>query len=73
MPEWVTQAYEEPDTREWSIVRASRASPGLHWLPGWATARSAGAWGIVRAAMIAGLDHREVGLGPSRVADGFLE
>ena len=31
------------------------------------------AWVNVRAAMVAGLDHREVGLGPSRVSDGFMQ
>ena len=49
--------------------------------PEWATqaneepvsGEGAGAWDIVRAAMVAGLDHREVGLGPSRVADVFME
>ena len=50
-PERVTQASEEPATAAWAIARARGASSGLQWRPGWTTAGSAGAWGIVRAAM----------------------
>ena len=54
--------YIQP-TPEWDTQAGEEPTSG-EW---------AGAWGIVRAAMVAGLDHREVGLGPSRVADGFME
>ena len=41
--------------------------------PVWAAQEEEPAWVIVRAELIAGLDHCEVGLGPKRVADGFRQ
>ena len=60
---------EEPDGTE-GLEEARR-----HFQPApvWAAQDEESAWVIVRAELIAGLDHCEVGLGPKRVADGFME
>ncbi len=59
----------EPDGMEEQEVARELSQPA----PEWTAQDEEHAWDIVRAALVAGLDHPEVGLGPNRVAVGFME
>jgi hypothetical protein len=59
----------EPDGAEGQEEARRHFQPA----PEWAAQDEESAWVIVRAEMVAGLDHCEVGLGPKRVADSFME
>ena len=59
----------EPDGMEGQEEARRLSQPA----PEWTAQDEEHAWDIVRTALVAGLDHPEVGLGPNRVADGFME
>ena len=60
---------EEPDAAEGQGEARQHVQPA----PVWTAQDEESAWVFVRAELVAGLDHCEVGLGPKRVADGFME
>ena len=59
----------EPDGTEGQDEARQCVQPA----PVWTAQDEESAWVFVRAELVAGLDHCEVGLGPKRVADGFME
>ena len=59
----------EPDGTEGQDEARRHFQPA----PDWAAQDEESAWVIIRAELVGGLDHCEVGLGPKRVADGFMQ
>jgi hypothetical protein len=60
---------EEPDGAGGQVEAQQHNQPA----PGWSAQEEDSAWVFLRAELVAGLEHCEVGLGPKRLADRFME